>query len=338
MTTAITTTITPTIGQIANTHAAAAAFTDYRERKAKNTIERQGHDLALFAQYLADVHINVTAEALATSPEAWRGITWGLVAGFVRWQLLKGFAVRSVNVRLSTVKTYAKLAAQAGAIDTHELTMIKCVSGYSRNEGENADKVRETKRQSTKKAQAAVITDEQAKVLKIDHPDTPQGRRDKLMMCLLLNLGLRVGEIVSLKAADFDVNAGIVTFYREKVKKSQTHRLINGAWDAARAYIAQDVTDPNAPLLRASNKSGTLTHQGMTRFGIAQRVRQLGKTVGIENLSPHDCRHSWATRAAQNKTDAFSLRDAGGWSSMAMPGRYVDAAKIANEGIKLDSE
>ena len=34
-------------------------------------------------------------------------------------------------------------------------------------------------------------------------------------------------------------------------------------------------------------------------------------------------------------TDAFALRDAGGWSSLAMPSRYVEAAQIANAGVNL---
>jgi len=30
------------------------------------------------------------------------------------------------------------------------------------------------------------------------------------------------------------------------------------------------------------------------------------------------------------------LKDAGGWNSPAMPLRYIEAAKIANEGVRLE--
>ncbi len=30
------------------------------------------------------------------------------------------------------------------------------------------------------------------------------------------------------------------------------------------------------------------------------------------------------------------LQDAGGWASLAMPGRYIEAAKIANQGVRLE--
>ena len=325
-----------TIPMIANERAAHAAFAEYRKGRAANTINRQQSDLARFAEYLAAIHISTTAEALATNPEAWRGVTWGIVAGFVQWQLRTGFAVASCNVRLSTVKTYAKLAMQAGMIDMAEYQAIKAVNGYSHKDQRRIDEGRDVKRMGTKKAEAVSLTDEQVQALKCNHPDTAQGRRNRLMMCLLLNLGLRVGEVIGLRACDFDLQAGTVTFYRPKVDKTQTHRLIDGLWDVSRSYINQDVTDPQAPLLRASVKGGNLSHTGMTRFGIAKRVQALGRMVGVENLSPHDLRHSWVVRAAKNNTDAFALRDAGGWASMTIPGRYVEAAKVANEGIKLN--
>lgn len=326
------------IGAIANVHAGAAAFADYHSRKSSSTITRQLHELATFARYLADVGIHTTAEALASDPQAWRGMTWGLIAAFVQWQLKQGYAVGTVNLQLSTVRTYAGLAAKVGVIAPDEAHMIQSVSGYSRKENRNIDAGRAQSgsqtRLSTKKQEAVSLSDSQIKALKDDHADTPQGRRDRLLMCLLLNLGLRVGELVLLRASDVDLKAGTLQLYRPKVGLTQIHELINGTMDAARAYIQQDVIDTTAPLLRASNKHGTLTHAGMTRYGIAQRVRDLGRAVGIANLSPHDCRHSWATRAAKH-SDAFSLRDAGGWASMAMPGRYVEAAKVANKGIKL---
>jgi len=78
-----------------------------------------------------------------------------------------------------------------------------------------------------------------------------------------------------------------------------------------------------APLLRSSNKSGTLTTAGMSENAIRRRVKTIGQRAGIDSLSPHDCRHSWATRAARSGTDPFTLQEAGGWSSLAMPRRYV---------------
>ena len=94
----------------------------------------------------------------------------------------------------------------------------------------------------------------------------------------------------------------------------------------------------------------------MTTRAISARVRALGVTVGLcelrtrttpkrgakeyklGTLSAHDCRHSWATMAVRKGTPIDRLMDAGGWSSPAMPLRYVEAVKIANQGVSLGEE
>lgn len=75
-----------------------------------------------------------------------------------------------------------------------------------------------------------------------------------------------------------------------------------------------------------------LTDTGMTERAIIHRVGALGKVIGVAGVSPHDCRHFWATFWAR-KTSPFQLKQAGGWASYATVDRYVEASKIANEGM-----
>jgi hypothetical protein len=85
----------------------------------------------------------IAGDDLARDPQARRGVTWGLIDGFAKWALLQGCAVSTVNLKLSTVKTYAKLAAKAGAVSSQELALIRSVSGCSRREGKRIDERRE---------------------------------------------------------------------------------------------------------------------------------------------------------------------------------------------------
>lgn len=328
------------VGQAANEAAARSAFADYRSRRAPNTLKRQDTGLALFADYLAQVTggDGPTGEALATDPDAWRGVTWGLTEGFVRWLLLKGYAVGSINVHLSTVKTYARLTARAGVLTTQDLALIRTVQGYSRRDGLRADEKREAAdiptRCGHKKREPVTLTPDQVTTLKAQ-PDTPQGRRDAVLMGLLLDLGLRCGEAAGLNVSDVDLKRGELTFYRAKVDLVQTHRLLNGLQAAMAAYLEQDAP-PIGPLLRSSHKSGELTHAGMSERAITARVRDLGKRLlDIEGLSAHDLRHTWATQAARSGTPMDRLQQAGGWTSLAMPARYIERAAIANEGVRL---
>ena len=326
-------------GREANGAAARSAFADYRSRKAKNTLRNQDADLATFSAYLLyTCGEGPTGEALASIPKAWDGITWGLVDGFVKWLVLESYAIGTVNLKLSTVKTYARLAAKVGVLDRQEMAMIRAVQGFTRKEGKRIDEQRAAAgiptRSGSKKAEWVAISPEQAAALR-DHPNTPQGRRDRLLMCLLLDHGLRAGEVVGLAVGDIDLEAGELQFYREKVDKTQKHRLTPATLDAARAYLEHDGL-ALGPLLRSSRKGGELTTPGMTTQAITGRVHYLGKRAGIEGLSAHDLRHHWVTAALRAGTPIDRLQDAGGWASPAMPLRYVKAAAIANEGVKLE--
>jgi len=209
------------------------------------------------------------------------------------------------------------------------------VQGYSHKERVRIDEKRAAEdlptRLGDKKERAVRLTAEMAHQLKT-RPNTPQGRRDALLMALLLDHGLRVGEVAGLQVSDVDLEAGLLRFYRPKVAKVQTHLLSPDTLAALEAWFACGDARAEGALLRGSWRNGELTDSGMSGRAITARVRVLGAALGIQRLSAHDCRHYWATRAARHGIDAFRLQEAGGWSSLSMPRRYIEDAAIANEG------
>ena len=329
------------VGQAANQAAAAGAFFDYRMTLAPNTLRRHRAALELFAEYLGEKGLR--PKALHDDPADWRGITWGLVDGFYKWLLLQGYSVGSANVNLSTIKTYSRLAIKAGVVDPAESQLIDTVRARSRRrDRQRIDEQRLQEgiptRIGAKKAGPLLLTFAQAVVLK-NQPDTPQGHRDQLLMCLLLEHGLRVSEAASLRTADFDLRRGTFSVYRAKVDKRQIHRLSPQTMAAAQRYLSMDYTtirNTSPALLAGSIKNGTLNGSLSIR-AIFNRVRLLGMQIGVTDLSPHDCRHTWATLASRAHTPLENLMDAGGWSSYAMPLRYIQASEIANEGVTLES-
>lgn len=325
-------------GQIANQAATSGLLPDYQKRKSPETLRRQATDIALFENYLqaGKIAVNGMASDLAT----WRGVTHGLVDGFVRWMLAEGYAVGSINVRLSTVKTYCAMAARAGHLDGNHLALIQAVKGYRAGEGRNVDADRArlaqaTRRPEAKKAAPVEIAPAVAELLK-EQPDTTRGRRDRLIVCLLLDHGLRVSEVADLNRESIDLVAGLLRFYRRKVGLTQTHQLTADTWQAARAYLAKrdqaGDLEATAPLFAGTARAAAGRYSIRS---INDRIRALAQPLGLKTLSPHDGRHFWATRATRAGTDTKSLQDAGGWSSPAMPLRYAASAHIANAGVKL---
>lgn len=313
--------------------AARHSFTDYRERLAPRTLAAHDDDLARFARYLGEVGLTVEPATLAQNGEPWRAVSWGMVAAFVRWQLQQGYAIASINRALSTVKVYSRLALKAGAVSPDEHALIRTVAGYSPRQGRRVDAGRTRSRLGRKKPVPTRLSREQARQLK-QQPATPQGRRDALMLCLLLDHGLRVGELAGLQRGAIDLVAGTLTFYREKVDKQQTHKLSADTFRAATAYLGDDGREAG-PLLQGSRRGGRLVG-AMSARAIRERVRLLGEAAGVSGLAPHDLRHLWASSAARAGTHPFVLQEAGGWGSLEMPRRYVEAAKVANESLLLE--
>jgi integrase len=321
------------IGDKANQAAAASRFADYRSRRAEQTLRRQDSDLMLFREFLA--FVGLRTGDLSAEPAAWRPVTWGLVEAFVKWQLTQGYAIQSINVHLSTIKTYARLAMQTGSLLPQEYALIRAVQGYSFREQTRIDQKRERVRIGHKKAEPTKITPDQAAALKAQ-PNTPQGRRDTLMLCLLLDHGLRVGEVAALARSDFNLAERELRFFRPKVNKEQVHHLTRDTLSALSAYIDNGDAPVDGLLLRRSKKNEELGAAGMSSRAITGRVEFLGLRLGIADLSAHDCRHYWATSAARHGTDPFVLQEAGGWSSLAMPRRYVEDNTVANKNVKLE--
>lgn len=327
------------VGQAANRAASSNAFRDFLMRKAENTQTIYMINLDTFADFLNDVGASrCTGLDLALRPETWTGITWGLVETFVKWMLNQGYAIATINNKLSTVKNYAKLAAKAGTLDPTEAQMIRNVSGYSMREGKRVDQQRPQTRMSNKKEEPVRISVGQARRLKQGwHRAGKQlaGARDAVITTLLLDHGLRAGELCDLRIENFDMHGGVFTFYRQKVDKTQAHRMTEDSYVAVERWLKM-LGRTRGLLLWGVTRGDTLNKEGMTQVAVLNRLRILGERVELENLSAHDCRHYWASRAAKNKTSPFALRDAGGWNTLAMPSRYVAESDISNEDVILD--
>ncbi len=165
---------------------------------------------------------------------------------------------------------YARLATKAGIIPPTEQALIREVNGYGLTEGKRVDAVRPRIRVGHKKEEALVLTAEQAWLLKTQHPPTPQGIRDRLLVCLLLDLGIRASEVAGLKVEDFAEPAYVIV-YREKtdtVDRMELSRDIMQAMPGYKPYLR-----PRGTLLRGSRKNEKLTDDVMSVQAVGSRIK-----------------------------------------------------------------
>ncbi len=331
-----------TFGLMANSAAEKAVFAIYQARRPENTRRAQRAALALFSEFMSVG--GVLSGDLYGDPAAWCGVTWGLVQGFQDWLLGRGYSIKSINDRLSVVKVYMGLANQAGIISDGEIIRLRGLRGFTRKEGIDTDQARVRQGMRTrfgaKKQVATQIGEEQARKLKNGGIGDAQGRRDDLLMCLLLDHGMRVSEVVSLAVENIDLEKRQVIFYRQKTGRVSRHTLRGRAWHCLVEYLEKDQHSPTGALLLASSKSGALLPGSSLSVRAAnERVRVLGRSCGIEKLSPHDCRHFGATKAGNDpKVSLAGLMAWGGWESATSAARYIDRGQADNDGVSLGSD
>ena len=327
------------LGQAANAAAKSRAFSSYLLEKSPNSLRAQRNDLQRLANFLHTLQPNLEldGDSLQSTPAAWQGFTYGLLEAFKLWLLQEGFALRTVNRTLSTVRTYAKLAGRGDYIDSAEIQKIQTVHGIAHKNGAMVDEKRDITRIGDKKAQHVSISHEVAKRLKQNHPTTPMGKRDKLLMCLLLNHGLRASEVEQLKVRDFSIDEGgvmLMRFFRPKTKGYGQHQLTPETQSAYESYVSVLSAETlNGSLLLSAKKSGDLRTRPMKVRDITRRVNLLGTQAGTNRLSAHDCRHYLATKLARRGYGVDRLMQFFGWASPTTAMRYVEQTKIDNEGI-----
>ena len=130
------------------------------------------------------------------------------------------------------------------------------------------------------------------------------GLRDRAILELMYACGLRVSELVGLNLEDADIDAGILTCTG---KGSKTRRVPIGSsavkW--LKSYLALRRKMEN---IEARTLFVTAAGRGLNRQMIHKMVREYGGKCGLNGISPHTLRHSFATHLVQNRADIRSVQ------------------------------
>jgi site-specific recombinase XerD len=107
------------------------------------------------------------------------------------------------------------------------------------------------------------------------------------MVLLMLDSGLRVGEVVGLKVEDLSLNDGhvLVTGKGNKQREVPVGETTRGS---LRNYLASQPHPPTGPVFVTDNG------QPITVHAVQMMLKRTGKRAGIARLYPHLLRHSFA--------------------------------------------
>lgn len=143
------------------------------------------------------------------------------------------------------------------------------------------------------------------------------GARNRAIILMLLDTGLRLSELANIQLKDIDLD-------RETIKvmgKGAKERVVGIGKKTQKALLRYLLMrKDNYPCLWLTEERKLLHWEG-----IQIMIRRLGKRAGISNVrcSPHTFRHSFGTQALRNGATIKEVQDLLGHSTVTMTLRYV---------------
>jgi integrase/recombinase XerC len=124
-----------------------------------------------------------------------------------------------------------------------------------------------------------------------------KGHRDRAVLRLLFDLGLRRAEVVGLNVSDVDLEAGTVSVLGKGREDRETLSLPAATVDALRAWLAVHPSG-DGPLFTSFDRADK--GQGrLTGAAVYYLVRHCGERAGLGNVRPHGLRHAGITEAVK---------------------------------------
>ncbi len=228
----------------------------------------------------------------------------------------------TVNNYLAGVRAYARWAKRTGLAEHNPTNGVKAIA---QQDAAPRWLARPEQFALLRAIEEAVQLGELRAKGNVTHPALLWSRRDKALIVLLLNTGLRLAEAAALRldAIELRERSGQV----EVIGKGRKARSVPLNRDARQALAAWLAVRPasECDALFLSQKGGALSARAM-----AFRVTALAERAGLKEVSPHTLRHSFATRFLQSGGDLATLASLLGHSSIATTTRYLhpDAARV----------
>ena len=169
---------------------------------------------------------------------------------------------------------------------------------------------------------------ELARILAVCDPETEIGTRDRAIVLLFLDSGLRFNELVQLELADVDFASQRIRVLHGK-GNTQRFAPFGGRAGEALLYYIRRYRGSEVGQLFHSTRTGEPLTGNLIRVWMAQ----LGRLAGVPRTHAHRFRHTFATWAIENGAREFDVQYLLGHSSSAMVRRY-SATYRAEKGAR----
>lgn len=237
-------------------------------------IERgySAHTLAAYDRDLQQFYTHLTHQGLFV----WGDLDARVLEGFFTWLAEQPYKPASVSRKLAAVRSFLHFLFREGWI-AHDLASLV----HQPKLGQRLPKAL-----SEEDVRRLLAAARQA-------GDTPIALRDTALLEVLYATGLRVSELVALNMNDFTPSNAILRCVSKGNKEREL--LLH---DTAALALLRYLHDGRVFLQRSTEETALFLNRNgrrLTRQGVWTILRQYARQVGLEALTPHTLRHTFAT-------------------------------------------
>jgi integrase/recombinase XerD len=241
-------------------------------RMSPNTLESYARDLGLLAAFAAARDISI--EALSRQD----------LEAFVRQLMSSGLAPRSVARAVACLRGFYRFVAVERRTDHSPADDLHPPRAWA-------------------PLPRFLSLEEVDRLLAQPDVATPRGLRDKALIEVLYATGVRVSELISLRAGDVNLEDGHLTC----IGKGDKQRMVPLGQEAAE-WVGRYLREGRAPLLRKKASPWLFVNARdggpLSRVGFWKVLKAYGLRAGLStDLSPHVLRHSFATHLLERGAD-----------------------------------
>jgi len=258
------------------------------KRFSEHTVKSYNTDLKQFLNF-----INEKFEISTQVTE----ISFQIVRSWIASLLEKGVSPRSVNRKISTLKSYFKFLIRENVIT--ENPMLKVVAPKS------------------KKRLPVFIEENQIENLlnQINFSDGFFGERDKLIIELFYVTGIRLSELVNIKISDVDFNNNLIKVLGKRNKERLIPLSITIVNELAIFIKKHDLIQ-----YLFTNLDGTKVYNKLV-YRVVKKY--ISKITSVSKKSPHILRHTFATHMLNNGADINAIKELLGHANLSATQVYT---------------
>lgn len=265
----------------------------YEKRYSEHTVLAYGEDLAQFRQFIERQYdIPDPLQARSVHIRSW-------MAELAE----QGVKARSINRKLSCLRSFYTHGRRTGILAVNPATDIRVLKTPARL--------------------PTFIEERQMRVLLEDvaFPAGFEGMRERLIVEMLYQTGVRVGELLKAEPADIDFGGRTLKVIG-KGRKERIIPLSEGLVGQLRTYLREKGRE------EAGSEGGCLFETAPGKPMTARRVygivrRYLSLVTTAPKRSPHVLRHSFATHLTDHGADLNAVKELLGHASLAATQVYT---------------